>query len=62
MLYIKSTNLLKIIGRLIRVIQVHVDHHEDRWRRDPLSHPDIRKMNKREIADLPIDPYLIEDR
>lgn len=26
------------------------------WRRDPLSHPAIRAMSQREIADLPFDP------
>ncbi|NNV12274.1 MULTISPECIES: hypothetical protein [unclassified Roseobacter] len=31
-----------------------------RWRRDPLSHPDIARMDKRELADLPIDPYWID--
>lgn len=30
------------------------------WRRDPLSHPDIARMNKRELADLPFDPARIE--
>lgn len=61
MLYIKSAKILKSTARLVRVGPVRADHHEDGWRRDPLSHPDIRKMNKREIADLPIDPNLIED-
>jgi len=32
------------------------------WRRDPLAHPDIRRMSAREIADLPIDPSLIDDQ
>lgn len=26
------------------------------WRRDPLSHPDIRRMSERERADLQFDP------
>lgn len=26
-----------------------------RWWRDPLSHPDIARMNERERADLPFD-------
>ncbi|MBO6603238.1 hypothetical protein [Rhodophyticola porphyridii] len=29
------------------------------WRRDPLSHPDIARMSKRELADLPFDPTRI---
>lgn len=28
----------------------------DRWRRDPLSHPDIVAMSERELADLPFEP------
>ena len=28
----------------------------DDWRRDPLSHPDLRRMSLRELADLPFDP------
>ncbi|WP_310621053.1 hypothetical protein [Flexibacterium corallicola] len=27
--------------------------------RDPLSHPDIQRMNRREQADLPIDPRAV---
>lgn len=26
------------------------------WRRDPLSHPDLRAMSQRELADLPFSP------
>lgn len=26
----------------------------ERWRRDPLSHPALRAMSQRELADLPI--------
>ncbi|WP_163268807.1 hypothetical protein [Chelativorans alearense] len=26
---------------------------EERWHRDPLSHPDIAAMSQRELADLP---------
>jgi hypothetical protein len=25
------------------------------WRRDPLAHPDIRRMSERQIADLPFN-------
>tara|TARA_R110002072_G_scaffold101442_3_gene223326 strand:+ start:328 stop:513 length:186 start_codon:yes stop_codon:yes gene_type:complete len=28
---------------------------EERWKRDPLSHPAIRRMSSLEIADLPFD-------
>lgn len=31
-----------------------------RWRRDPLSHPDIRKMSPRELADLPYNSRIFE--
>ncbi|MCL6705733.1 hypothetical protein M8R20_01860 [Pseudomonas sp. R2.Fl] len=27
----------------------------DDWRRDPLAHPDIARMDARMLADLPID-------
>ncbi|QBY02543.1 hypothetical protein E2K80_18855 [Rhodophyticola sp. CCM32] len=30
-----------------------------RWRSDPLSHPAIRRMSLREVADLPFDPSKI---
>lgn len=30
----------------------------DRWVRDPLSHPALRAMSARELADLPLDPGL----
>ena len=30
----------------------------DRWTRDPLSHPALRAMSARELADLPLDPGL----
>ncbi|MEP4196804.1 MAG: hypothetical protein ABJL99_14350 [Aliishimia sp.] len=39
-----------------------IEAFDPRWSRDPLSHPDIRKMTSREIADLPIDPELIDDQ
>jgi len=38
------------------------DAPDPHWFRDPLAHPDIRMMTLREIADLPIDPYLINDQ
>jgi hypothetical protein len=28
-----------------------------RWLRDPLSHPDLRRMSVTELADLPFDPH-----
>jgi hypothetical protein len=31
------------------------------WRRDPLCHPDIRKMSERELSDLPFDPALVAE-
>ncbi|PTX49709.1 hypothetical protein C8N44_10685 [Allosediminivita pacifica] len=32
---------------------------ETRWQRDPLSHPQVAKMSKRELADLPFDPETV---
>lgn len=29
---------------------------------DPLAHPDVNRMSLRELADLPIDPYDLEQR
>ncbi|WP_168193044.1 hypothetical protein [Rhodophyticola sp. CCM32] len=29
------------------------------WRRNPLSHPEIAKMDKRALADMPFDPACI---
>lgn len=29
------------------------------WRRDPLNHPDIARMDTRMLADLPFDPRSI---
>lgn len=33
---------------------------EIEWRKDPLSHPAIKRMTMRELADLPFDPHCIE--
>lgn len=33
--------------------------HDDQWRRDPLSHPDIAAMDERARGDLPFDPRRI---
>ena len=33
--------------------------HEGLWRRDPLSHPDIKAMDERARGDLPFDPCRI---
>ena len=30
------------------------------WARDPLSHPDLRRMSQRELADLPFDANALE--
>ncbi|WP_299407213.1 hypothetical protein [uncultured Roseobacter sp.] len=30
------------------------------WKRDPLSHPALRQMSKRELSDLPFDPGHID--
>ncbi len=29
------------------------------WQRDPLSHPQIARMSKRDLADLPFDPETV---
>jgi hypothetical protein len=35
------------------------DAPDGAWRRDPLSHPVLRIMSERELADLPFDPHRI---
>ncbi|WP_159587074.1 hypothetical protein [Chelativorans xinjiangense] len=35
-----------------QVIENYAD--EERWHRDPLSHPDIARMSPGELADLPL--------
>lgn len=30
-----------------------------KWRRDPLSHPALRDMDRRALGDLPFDPHQI---
>jgi hypothetical protein len=34
---------------------------EARWRRDPLSHPALKHMSARDLADLPLDRALFGD-
>lgn len=34
----------------------------ERWRRDPLSHPVLRAMSQRELADLPIGHPVLPER
>lgn len=33
-----------------------ISQSDDVWRRDPLSHPALRVMTERELADLPMEP------
>lgn len=33
-----------------------ISQSDDLWRRDPLSHPALRAMTERELADLPMEP------
>ncbi|MCM2472593.1 hypothetical protein HGO38_03760 [Rhizobium sp. CG5] len=33
-----------------------ISQGDDVWRRDPLSHPALRVMTERELADLPMEP------
>ncbi|WP_432284661.1 hypothetical protein SLT36_23485 [Aminobacter sp. BA135] len=51
---------MKIFSSLITLLQGQHDNHgidSERflaWLRDPLSHPDIARMDERELADLPL--------
>lgn len=54
--------ILRFLERLFFGQHV-VDRNEPdevRWRRDPLSHPDLRRMSQRELADLPFDPHAVD--
>ena len=31
----------------------------ERWREDPLSHPDLRNLSSDQLADLPLEPFFI---
>ena len=53
---------LNRLGRCSRTNEIQLADDELRWRRDPLSHPDIRRMTKREVSDLYIDPSLLDDK
>jgi hypothetical protein len=44
-------------GRRAAVASCAADTH---WKRDPLSHPDIRRMPERDRADLPFDPHRLD--
>ena len=54
-------SLKRIVQRVRRFIlrlgRVRPD--DDKWWRDPLSHPDIQAMSERQRADLPFDPHKI---
>ncbi|QOF74433.1 hypothetical protein IG197_08035 [Aminobacter sp. SR38] len=51
---------MKIFSSLATLLQGQHDKHgidSERflaWLRDPLSHPDIARMDERELADLPL--------
>lgn len=32
----------------------------ERWREDPLSHPDLHNLSSDQIADLPLEPFFID--
>lgn len=38
----------------------HAQDIEAEWGRDPLSHPAIKRMSMRELADLPLNPHCTE--
>lgn len=46
--------MLKLFYKLIAGLK-KPSPQED-WQRDPLLHPDLRRMTARELADLPFDP------
>lgn len=48
-------NIADHLRRRLAQLQAIEDYadEEERWRRDPLSHPDIAAMTERERADLP---------
>jgi|GEM_PF-3032841 len=50
-----------LIRRLRRPKSRTPDADPHRWRRDPLSHPDLQRMSLQELADLPFDPTRIGD-
>ena len=55
--------MLKTILRRMRQPALHCstsDFAHDSWSCDPLSHPQLRGMSQRELADLPIDPRRIQ--
>lgn len=52
-----TISLSNLLHKAIRCSVLCADD-EARWRHDPLSHPAIRKMSVRELADLPIDATL----
>lgn len=51
---------MKIFSSLATLLQGQHDTHRTdserflAWLRDPLSHPDIARMDERELADLPL--------
>lgn len=56
-------NIFKLARRQTHKVQQTVSDEGrddcDNWRRDPMSHPDIRRMSARERDDLPVDPRQI---
>ena len=55
--------MLKTILRRMRQPGLHCstsDFANGSWSCDPLSHPQLRTMSQRELADLPIDPRRIQ--
>jgi hypothetical protein len=47
--------MLKFFSMLKTASEAFDDHSQaaTRWQRDPLQHPDLARMEERELADLP---------
>ncbi|WP_331373671.1 hypothetical protein [Sinorhizobium chiapasense] len=47
--------MLKILSMFNRAASTSSDRTETslKWQRDPLQHPDLARMDERELADLP---------
>ncbi len=59
---LKDISMLKLISYLTRRRHgADTDNEAARWCADPLSHPDIRRMDQRMLGDLPFDPARICD-
>lgn len=53
-----GTRFARRLARRHRLNPQNCDPDRQQWRTDPFSDPDIRKMNMRELADLPM-PHIV---